>query len=114
MTEGNLIHVKFEHSEMLEAKKDILHSEIFLLKTIQKMKAYRTLRKKELRTKSGFLRKLREIKTIINKIQKTFPQTQAKNPKQAPAKIQPKKVEYDPGIENELRNIQKKLNALQQ
>ena len=51
MKENNVIHIKFEYLEAIEAKKDILQTEISLLKIAKKINAYQELRKQELKTK---------------------------------------------------------------
>ncbi|GAI84149.1 unnamed protein product, partial [marine sediment metagenome] len=52
MSSENLIHVKLEYDEALQSKKDILSSEISLLRIAKAIKKHRLLRSDELKTKA--------------------------------------------------------------
>ena len=52
MKEENLINVKLEYGEALQSKKDILTSEMNLLRIAKALKNYHILRTKELKSKS--------------------------------------------------------------
>lgn len=104
----------FEYEEAMNAKRDFLQTEISLLKIAKIMKVYQILRKKELQTKVKLAAKMRGTETNIKKIQKILPQIQTTEVKIHPSsKIQKKRIKYDQGIEDELRDIQNQLDALQ-
>jgi len=113
MKENNVIHIKFEYLEAIEAKKDILQTEISLLKIAKKINAYQELRKQELKTKIKFLSKLKGTQANIKKIQRNLPEIEIVKTIPASIKTPKSKITYDKDIENELRNIQAKLNTLQ-
>lgn len=73
MTTSNPIHIKVEFNKALEAKKDILGSQLGILKIIKILREYKVLRAEELETKSKAHRKLSELNTIIKKLQTQLP-----------------------------------------
>ena len=76
MTKQNLIHIKFEYDSALECKKDILASEIDLLRISQRVKKYRELRMKELDIKMNIDKKLRAFKLDIGRLQNLLPKVE--------------------------------------
>jgi len=119
ITSENLIHIKFDYNETVEAKKDLLQTEIHFLRLAQKVKLYQILRKKELSAKIKLKGILRGAKTNLSDLQSILPKIQTTNIKTSilnPDLIKKSKEEnnYDKSLENELREIQNKLNALQQ
>lgn len=120
MNPENLIHIRLKHEEALQSKKDLLTSEMDLLKITKRIKQYRTLRTEELQTKLKLHRKIGEMLTSMKKLQKILPLI--KIPKllkngeefteheEIKAKIK-QKHEYD-DIEIQLQEIQGKLKGL--
>lgn len=120
MKNENLIHVKLEYEEALQSKKDILSSEINLIKIMKVIRRYHFLRLKELKTKSRLHQKIKEIIKDIKKTQTTLPKLkipeilQKGRPIEEPRKLETiKKSYYDKDLEYQLKDIQKKLNELQ-
>ena len=125
MKNQDLIHVQLEYNETIQSKKDTLSSEMNLLKIKKNMRTYHLLRKEELKTKLKLYRKLKEIMTGINRLQKTLPEIKVpkvlkKEEKYAPAKQEierkiekTKENQYDKDLENQLREIQRKLRELE-
>jgi len=74
MKEENLIHIKLEQGEAIQRKKDILSSEIGLLKTISSIRRYQLLRSQELNLKLILYKKIKIVLTNIRKLKKTLPQ----------------------------------------
>lgn len=114
--EGNLIHVKIEYNEAIQAKKNILTSQINLLEILNSIKKYHTLRSNELKIKTKTHKKLKETTTNIRKLQITLPKIKIpeilnKNTNKPLKEI--KKTHYDNSIESQLKDIQKKLQAIQ-
>jgi len=119
MKEENLIHIKFELGEAIESKRDLLSSEAGLLKISKTINCYRSLRLEELKFKLKLLRKIKEIKTKINNLQKILPKGKIpeilKEKEQDELEIKIKKTKatkYDKELESQLQNIQEKLRAL--
>lgn len=121
MKNENLIHVKLEYEEALQSKKEILSSEMNLIKIMKVMKHYRFLRLKELKTKLKLRQKIKEMVADIKKIKTTLPKL--KIPEILQKDKTTKKLEkleikkepyYDKSLESQLKDIQRKLNALQQ
>ena len=118
MKNENLIHVKLEYGEALESKRDVLSSEMNLLRIAKTIKNYRILRTEELKTKSKLSRKLKEIITNIKKIQTTLPKL--KIPEilnkdreiEEPDKSKIKERQFDDSLESQLQEIQEKLKSI--
>lgn len=119
MKNENLIHIKLEYEEAFQSKKDILSSEMNLLRIAKMIKKYRFLRQEELEIKLKLHRKIKEIITNIKKMQTTLPKLKIpeilKKDKEIeePDKIPIREPEYDESLESQLQEIQDKLNSLQ-
>ena len=121
MKSENLIHIKFEYDSALESKKDILASEIDLLKMSQKLENYHKNRGDELDIKIKMEKKLKALKIDIGKLQSLLPkikipkilrpETEREEEPEVP-KERIKKPKEDK-IETELQEIQKRLSSLQ-
>ncbi len=72
-----LIHVKFEYMEALEAKKDILELEKSFLKTADKIGRFNSLRSEEMKTKIRLQKKMRETSEILKTFKKILPEAKA-------------------------------------
>ena len=118
MTEA--IHIKLEYNEALQSKKDVLNSELGLLKIAKAMKKYQILRSDELKTKLRLHRKLKELKTNITKLQQVLPKVkipeilEGKREKEEEKIIKPKieKRAHDNSLELQLQEIQERLKQL--
>lgn len=121
----NLIHIKLSYLESKEAKKDILSSELNLLKTSKHISNYKALRLQELKKKQEIAKKLKELKSSLNELEKILPTP--KIPKILQKKVhihetekhEPKKQEITiikskNDIESQLIEIQSKLKELDQ
>lgn len=113
MENQNLIHVKLDYDELIISKKEVLSTEANLIRILQIMKKYNTLRTKELNLKSKFLRKLKNTKTQIKKLEQTLPKLEIPEEdipsKKTSRNIKPKKD----NLKLELEEIQKKLKKLE-
>lgn len=124
MKNKDLIHIQVGYEEALKSKKEILSSEINLLNIKKDMKSYHFLRKNELKTKLKLYRKIKEVVTIINRLQKELPEiniprhlVKEKIPENKKDYVERKiertrEIRYDKNLENQLREIQEKLRAL--
>jgi hypothetical protein len=130
-----LIHIRFEHSAGVASKKDILSTEINLLKMNQRLKNYLVYRMEELEVKLAMERKLRSLKLDLGRLQNLMPEVKipeilekahkkivAEKKAGRPHKAIEKKVKViekapsaEPapsGIDAELMEIQKRLRSL--
>ena len=129
-----IIHIKFEYSAGVDSKRDVLSTEMNLLKINQIIKRFEEYRLDELEIKIGLEKKLRSLKLDIGRLQNLLPEV--KIPKileKAHKKIieerkagkvtKPEIVEKikvkekrkptpKDDIEEELEEIQKRLSAL--
>lgn len=119
--EENLIHLRFNYSEAKTAKKDILSSEISLLKIAQAMKNYQKLRNDEIKLKEKIEGKLKLAKSDLAKLHRILPKVkmpkilspEEKDLKKAKVELK-KEIEITKygTLEDQLRDIQKRLQML--
>lgn len=119
MTNENLIHIKLEHGEALQLKRDILSTEMGLLKIAKTIKTYGNSRSEELRLKLILYKKIRETKINIGKLQKILPKLKVpeilkrKEETEFASKPKTRKRTYsDDSLESQLQEIQNRLNEL--
>ena len=115
MASENLFHIRFDRDELINSKKEILSTEADLIKILQIIKKYQLLRVNELKLKTRFLKKLKETKAEIKKLEEILPKP--KIPKIL-LEIGNKKEEFKisskkDSLEIQLEEIQKKLRELE-
>jgi len=115
MTKQSLIHVKADYGELINSKKEFLSAEMTLIKILQIIKKYNALRKKEFMLKLKILKKLKETKTGIKKLEQELPKPEIpkilENKKEVSrANKLPKKTDK---LERQLEEIQEKLKELE-
>jgi len=123
MTENkNVIHIKFNYPEAIQAKRDILSSQVEILNILKIIKNYHKLRSQEFQAKIKLQKKLKQVQADIIKLEKTFPSVEVPRilkkhaQKNTPLRIKESienKPKYDSTIESQLREIKEKLNSLQ-
>jgi hypothetical protein len=119
------IHIKLDYSEALQAKKDVLGSELGLLKIARAIKNHQVLRSDELKMKLRLHRKLKELKTTITKLQQVLPKVkipeiledkedkeEKKEDKKQTARKRAKERAHDISLEVQLQEIQERLKQL--
>ncbi len=118
MTE--VIHIKLEYDEALQSKKDVLGSELGLLKVAKAIKKHQILRSDELKIKLRLHRKLKELKTNITKLQQVLPKIKIPEIllegrdefKVEGTKSKIEKRAHDSSLEAQLQEIQARLKEL--
>lgn len=110
MKNENLLHVKLEYEESIQSKKDIISSEINLLRVIEAIKKYNILRKKELELKPKLYEKIRAITTNIKNLEKSLPKLKKAQP--VTKKEKEKKIFHDKNLEAQLQELQEKLRLI--
>lgn len=118
----DLIHVKLEYDEAVQSKKDVLSTEMNLLRLAQIIKKYKSLRIEELKTKLKAYQKFKEIVLSINKLKKTLPRLELPDILEDESKRELTEVEKrikhtrekqtDKSIEAQLQEIQDRLSNL--
>ncbi len=119
----NLIHVKLEHGEAIQSKKDILSSEMNLLRILQIIKKYHWLRSEELQLKLKLNKRIKNMVANIKKLQKILPELQIPSIlKKGYNEIKTENIEidipkteesaYDKNLELQLFEIQEKLKSI--
>ena len=125
MKKEELVHIKLEHEESVNVKRDILNAEADLLRVIRSIRKYKKLRLDELNLRLKFYIKLKLLKKEASRLQYVLPKIKIpdilKREKieepEAPKKIIdkkeiPRKGREEFTLEEELRSIQEKLKVL--
>ncbi|MBL7059001.1 hypothetical protein ISS08_00940 [Candidatus Pacearchaeota archaeon] len=123
MSNKDILHIKFEYDELIKSKRDLLSTEISLLKIVKAIKNYQFFREDELKTKITLLRKAKLVKSDLKKLEMTFPKVKETDhfieDKPTPIgepSIKKKKAERkapsDYNLESQLADIQNKLSSL--
>jgi DNA-directed RNA polymerase alpha subunit len=100
-------HVKLDFEEALNAKKDLLSSQLNILHTLKKIKAYGILRKKELVQKNKLRISMKSLNVKVNSFLSSLPREEQE--KEIPLKKQRKRKQ-----EKEKRNIKKELEEIKE
>ncbi|MFH1327178.1 MAG: hypothetical protein ABIH59_03570 [archaeon] len=72
----NIIHIRLESEEAVESKKDVLNTEVSLIKIAQAIRKYKILRLKELELKIYLYKKIKEFKSDERKLKTLLPKLQ--------------------------------------
>lgn len=124
-----LIHIKFEYFAGVQSKRDILSTEMDLLRMNQILKRYREYRMQEIELKLALERKLRALKLDFGRLQNLLPTPEVPEILEKAHKkviqerkaggevmpIVPKIIREEPKkdeLDSQLQEIQKRLNAL--
>ena len=117
---SEVIHVKLEYNEALQSKKDILNSELGLLRIAKTIKKHQILRSDELKTKLRLHRRLKELKTNIGRLQQVLPKVKIpdilsggrESSEEPITKSKVEKRAHDNSLEFQLQEIQDRLKEL--
>jgi hypothetical protein len=104
-------HIRLTHEEAINAKKQLLSSEINLLYMLKKLTKYKLLRKKEFATKNKLKVETTALKSKLDILLSTLPNNKGE-PKIIKRKTRKKKEGINPEIAEELEDIQEKLAKL--
>ena len=111
----NSIYAGLAREELINSKKEILSTEADLIRILQIIKKYQLLRTNELKLKTKLLKKLKETKAEIKKLEEILPKPKIPKiligigNKKDEFKISSKKD----NLEEQLEEIQKKLRELE-
>ena len=120
LKEDELIYIKLEYDELVEAKRRLLIFQMSLLKLTQRLRKYGSLRSLELEKKQNLHKIIKETGISIRTLQVTLPKLKIPEIiKKEEKKKEVQKIELltdahyeDQNLENQLRDIQNKLNSL--
>jgi hypothetical protein len=117
MGQENPVYCKLEYSESLKSKKEILSSQVHLLKILRTIKRYNLLRTEEFKIKAKIYKHLKEIESLLNKTRSLFPfiKLSKRIKRQNLQKMEKsEKIErFNEDLETQLEEIQKKLKSLE-
>jgi hypothetical protein len=121
MVAENPVYFRIGYDESLDAKKDILYSEMSLLNMVKIIKRYKAWRVGELEIKSQLFKDMKELNLAMRKIKTSLPflnMPEEKEEKEEPQKgkkgikVVKKGEEADEELRFQLEDIQNKLNAI--
>ncbi len=117
---NDVVHLRLGYDEALEGKKDMLSSEISLLKLVRIIKRYHSIRDQELNKKLEMQKKIKDIRTKIELLTKLIPKPKLPKNLQKSSEFSSNK-EASPSwekhinpLEKELKDIQEKLRELEE
>ncbi len=118
MIKENSIHIKLGYGEAVQTKKDILSSQMTLLRIAKAIRGYGIYRSGELELKLLLHKEMKNLKMNLGKLQKVLPKPKIPDilKKEGWEKTEPKSKKIKPperDIEGQLQEIQKRLNELQ-
>ena len=116
MNEESTIHVRVDYVEALESKRNILSSEMHILKMLGAIERYKLLRVKEASLKETLNKKIKELRNGIKHLEKILPKGEVpktiRKIKEEPEEKMPKEKTSN-SIEAQLLEIQRRIDKLQ-
>ena len=106
------LHVKLEHEEALEGKKDLLSSQLNILEILKRVKNYRIQRKRELILKGKLKKLFSSLNSEINQALEFFPKEETQEDIKVERDKKKKETSRQKNIESELQDIKDKLTKL--
>lgn len=123
-SENKLVYVKLESDEAVESKKDFLNSRLLLIELVKILSAYELTRKLKENIEKRLLLKIKSFNSNIGKINNSFPKIVVPkkfikkrneiNKKEKSETNELKVQEVGLNLEEELRELQKKIKELEQ
>ena len=108
-------HIRIDHGDAIESKRQVLNSELHLIQMLRKVKSFRHYRKKELELKTEFKTAVSYVKNKMNELITAMPELkeikQDKKIVAAKSSSTGKKVVNT--LQTELEDIKRRLQALQ-
>ena len=109
------IHVRFEYEEALEARRQLLSSQVNVLEFLEKFKKYKNLKRRELILKGRLKQTLVSLRAEINRLEESLPsetEEEIKIIQRARKKHRITEAKGDKKIREELQEIKEKLASL--
>ncbi len=116
IAEESPVYLKLRYDESVESKKELLSSELSLLKMMKIIKRYNDLKLEEIEMKAQMYKAIRELDASVKKTKSVFPflkiPERAKREELVKIETPIKRETFDDDIESQLRNIQEKLKSI--
>ena len=116
MEEENPVYFGLNYYESVEAKKNLLSAEMFLLNMMKIIRRYNILRAEELKIKFQVHKAIKKLDVAVRKTNSSFPflKIPEKIEKMESFKKETKMIKnkFDEDLELQLREIQEKLRAI--
>ncbi len=112
----SVVHVRLGFEEAVNTKRSLLNIEMWLLKAAKNIEAYKLLRLKELALKETLQNKSKEFRASIENLETVLPEFETphlKHDSSQPSKTGEIKGKKGSDIEDQLLEIQRRLDALQ-
>jgi hypothetical protein len=115
--ENNPVYFRLGYYESIDAKKDLLSSEMSFLNIIKIARKYNSLRAEEFEIKNKMYRAVKELEIALRKTKNFFPffkipeLTKVEEIRKGTPVV---RKDFDDNIERELRSIQEKLRTISQ
>ena len=106
-------YVRLLHPSVIYSKKQLLQSQMEVLKNLQRIKAYHQFRDQELNLKIELKNKLDELKTDIQLFEKMLPKAPNQQKEENELEFSPQAQAKRDTLEEEIENIRSKLRQLQ-
>jgi hypothetical protein len=104
-------HVRISFTEGIYGQRNLLHSQLELLDSMKKLKAYKKLRREEFALKMGLKIKVEEAIGFLDKLNRALPRTKYIAEEEEPRGKKKKSVE--PSLQEEIDLVKRKLIRLQ-
>lgn len=114
--EKNPVYIRFGYDESVQAKKEVLSSEMSVLNVMKIMRRYNLLRDEELKIKVQMYKMVKDLNLAIRKTRSTFPFLKI------PKKVKGEEISnksavisqehFDADLEAQLKEIQKRLESI--
>ena len=119
-SDDNLIHVKLEYQEAVNGKRDVLVFERDLIRVLQRMKTYHKFRSEELKYKLRIYKKIKELKSGLNKLKNTLPKieipkflSEGREEIKHERRAKKGKEDLNLDLDRQLKEIQERLRSLE-
>jgi len=118
MKDKNPIYIKLSNVEAIELKRNLLLTQIISIRIAKTIRNFNELRQQEFTTKEKLQKTLKESKQNIKKIEKflpkiILPKILKKDEEEENKKEEKEMINYDTSLEEQLKEIQNRLNSLE-
>src|SRR3989344_8429628 len=103
----SLVHVRLEYEDAMESKRELLSTEIRLIKIAQAIRKYKLFRDRELSLKEDVLKQIKDTKTTMRKLKVALPELKI-------PKILQKKAEKHEAKVKEIEELPKKVKEIKE
>lgn len=117
MSKESSIHIGLGYEEGVKTKKSLLSSQMKILRLSRSVQSYKLYRQEELELKELLYKKIKELKSSLTNLEKSLPKENLpkilRKDNQKKNNIH-KNADSDGSIEDQLKEIQKRLEQLQE